>query len=190
MPIVGSFAGASARAYGLGAGVLIGDFESIQTITAGSAVASFEFTSIPATYSHLQIRGITRSSSTDNALDIQFNSDTTSIYTRHNLEGDGSSAISTNATSVAFSRLSVGALSTSGSNIFGSFVCDILDYRDTNKFKTIRTIGGFDNNGSGVVSLRSGVYRSTNAITSIKIFNNPGNNFAQYSSCALYGVKA
>jgi hypothetical protein len=83
----------------------------------------------------------------------------------------------------------VGALSTSGSNIFGSFVCDILDYRDTNKFKTIRTIGGFDNNGSGVVSLRSGVYRSTNAITSIKLFNNPGNNFAQYSSCALYGVK-
>ena len=36
-----------------------GDFESIATVTVGGGgAASIEFTSIPGTYQHLQIRGI------------------------------------------------------------------------------------------------------------------------------------
>jgi hypothetical protein len=37
----------------------VGDFESIATVSVGSGgAADVEFTSIPATYTHLQIRGI------------------------------------------------------------------------------------------------------------------------------------
>jgi hypothetical protein len=192
MPIVGSFAGASARAYGLGAGLILpGDFESIQTITAGSAVASIEFTSIPQSYSHLQIRGIGRSTIVGAAdeIQIQFNSDTATNYSTHQFYGDGGTSASSAA---ATSSIMYGIYTTGASglaNNFGAGVFDILDYANTNKFKTIRIISGYDNNGSGYALMRSGNWRSTSAITSIKLFT-ASSNFAQYSSFALYGIKA
>ena len=68
-------------------------------------------------------------------------------------------------------------------------IVDVLDYANTNKFKTIRNLEGFDVNGSGgLVALTSGLYRSTSAITSIKLTPNAG-NYAQYSHFALYGIK-
>jgi hypothetical protein len=65
---------------------------------------------------------------------------------------------------------------------------DILDYANTNKFKTTRTLTGSDLNGSGVVSLDSGSWRSTSAITSIT-FTARANLINTYSSFALYGIK-
>jgi hypothetical protein len=182
MPIVGSFAGASARAYGLGAGVQVGDFESIATITAGSAVANIEFTSIPATYSHLQIRfaGLTANDQL-----IQFNSDTGSNYKSHYIFGDGASAASSviaPATYVYFGY-SPSATYPYVANI------DLLDYANTNKYKTMKVLAGGDANGSGYAFLTSGVWLSTNAITSIKLYPSSG-NFSQNTKAALYGMKA
>jgi hypothetical protein len=65
---------------------------------------------------------------------------------------------------------------------------DILDYANTNKFKTTRTLEGYDANGSGNVSLTSGLWQSTSAINSITI--TAVGTFNQYSQFALYGVKA
>jgi hypothetical protein len=194
MPIVGSFAGASARAYGLGAGVQVGDFESIQTITAGSAVANIEFTSIPATYSHLQIRFIARTSQagdvTGGFLTWTYNNDTAANYTYHVVKGDGANATSANIINAAntFAERITTAFQTAST--FGAGYIDILDYANTNKFKTHKIIAGWDSNGSGQVALNSGLWRSTSAITSIKILPSGASNFVQYSSFALYGVKA
>jgi hypothetical protein len=63
----------------------------------------------------------------------------------------------------------------------------ILDYANTNKYKTLRGLSGADNNGSGEIRFWSGLWQSTNAITSIKFFGNNG-NWQQYSHFALYGV--
>lgn len=192
MPIVGSFGGASARAYGAGAGgVLTGDFESIQTITAGSAVANIEFTSIPQTYTHLQIRAIGRSTFADNDLLVQYqlNGDTGTNYSEHAVYGTGASRTSyqnTN-TSVPGAFRVTGASSTA--NSFGVGVMDILDYRNTNKFKTSRCLIGHDQNGAGLIFLWSSNWRNTNAITSIKFFPSSG-SFATNSTFALYGVTA
>jgi hypothetical protein len=68
-------------------------------------------------------------------------------------------------------------------------VLDILDYANTNKFKTVRSLTGVDANGSGFVALMSGLYRSTTAITSIKLFSTYGSNWTSTSTFALYGVK-
>jgi hypothetical protein len=194
MPIVGSFAGASARAYGLGAGVqpLILAFDSIQTVTVGGGGASsIDFTSIPATYTHLQIRGISRATAAigDQMLQFQLNGDTSSNYSYHALSGAGAStsAGATSSASFLIAQQSPGNNKTAG--IYGAYVIDILDYANTNKFKTTRCIGGFDANGSGELGLTSGNWRNTNAITSIKLYLGIY-NFAQYSSFALYGVKA
>jgi hypothetical protein len=192
MPIVGSFAGASARAYGLGAGVLVGDFESIQTVTVGSGgAANIEFTSIPSTYTHLQIRGLLQA--TYNATDydniiIRFNSDSGSNYSFHYVSGNGSTASSGSGATQTRGLLFATTLVSSTNSIFGVVVIDILDYANTNKYKTMRSIGGADLNGSGVASLSSSNWRSTNAITSVTLSNANG-NWKQYSSLALYGIK-
>jgi hypothetical protein len=196
MPIVGSFAGASARAYGLGAGVLVGDFESIQTITVGTPVASITFTSIPATYTHLQIRFSCQTSNTTNSglgndrLNGYFNADETATnYYSHYLIGNGS------ASSAAEQVAKWAGNGTRNSMLgWGTGVIDILDYANTNKFKTTRAIEGFNNNDTNAsynsARLTSGLWRNTAAITSIKIAPEAAVNFKQYSSFALYGVKA
>ena len=193
MPIVGSFAGASARAYGLGAGLALpGDFESIASSTVGSGgAATIDFTSIPQTFSHLQIRGLGRNTvaNSDDNIHIRFNSDTTANYSLHYLYGNGASAASGgNSNDNLIIPFRVPG-STSSANIFGVGVVDILDYTNTNKYKTVRSLTGHDQNGSGSAWLFSGNWRSTAAITSISIFYGV-NNIAQYSSFALYGVKA
>jgi hypothetical protein len=66
---------------------------------------------------------------------------------------------------------------------------DILDYTSTNKNKVGRHIGGVDYNGSGGVYLGSSLYSTTSAISSISLTSNNGQNFLQYSSFALYGIK-
>jgi len=170
-------------------------FESIATTTVGSGgAASVTFSSIPATYAHLQIRGISRnnkSGETETTLFARFNSDSNSNYAYHRLIGDGSSAsalaaISDNA--VYFYAAAAGA--SSGANIFGVSIWDILDYKSTTKNKTIRFLNGLDNNGSGRVTIMSGLWmNNTTAISSITIGSDGNHNFEQYSHFALYGIK-
>lgn len=200
MPIVGSFAGASARAYGAGAGgLIVGDFSSIQTITVGAGGANtIDFTSIPQTYTHLQIRYIAKNNVTTSNdgsdMTLSYNSDTTyTNYRSHQLYGTGAAA-----SSIALQQASIyadsGIIPFSGSgqtNVFGAGIIDIFDYRNTNKYKTNRSVAGIDWNGAGYVMHQSSVWLNTSAITSITIYNfATTRNFVQYSTFALYGVQA
>jgi len=185
-----------AKVYGWGKLVEdFGDFESIATVSVtGATAASIEFTSIPAIFTHLQIRLMARSNRSAvvaDSLHLQFNSDTASTYDDHYLIGDGSSASAAAETSVANISLYRIAGAGAGANTFGVSVIDILDYTNTNKYTTVRGLTGIDNNGAGVVSLGSGLWRNTAAITSIKLFPNSGSSsFVQYSTAALYGIRS
>jgi len=168
-------------------------YESIASTTVGLlGTASVTFSSIPATYTHLQVRAISRSDRVSSAGDgmlVQFNSDTGANYSYHYLQGDGTSVTAGADTSVTSMIIPRSGSATQTAGIFGATVLDILDYKNTNKYKTIRTLGGNDANGSGIVSFFSGSWRNTNAITSITIDQQNGTNFVQYSSFALYGIK-
>jgi hypothetical protein len=169
-----------------------GAYFPLGEFTLASAQANIEFTNIPQTYKHLQIRGIARDTAANTGLAglfIQFNLDTGSNYARHNLVGNGSSASATAATSTTFLILGQSPRNNETAGRFGGFVCDILDYQNTNKYKTTRSLLGSDLNGSGEVRLTSGLWQSSSAITSIKIYSENG-NLAQYSSFALFGVLA
>jgi len=171
------------------AGFIDESFEPIATTTVGSGgSSSITFSSIPATYKHLQLRFLARNSGDNISARATFNSDSSSVYTLHELFGDGASALAAAQTGIAYYPTGlVGPNSSSG--VFGVSVTDILDYADTNKFKTARTLTGYDiNGGAGYVELTSGVWRSTSAISSITIVPNAG-NFVQYSHFALYGIK-
>lgn len=165
-------------------------YESISTITVGASPSNITFSSIPSTYKHLQIRAIMRSSvagATD-FLQIIANGDTASNYSYHSLRGNGSAASAGGAGSTVFygSIDFPGATATSG--VFGAMTIDLLDYADTNKYKTFRILAGADVNGSGMISFLSGSWRNTAAVNSITI-NAASASFSQYSSFALYGIK-
>ena len=172
-----------------------GAFESIATTTLSTATASVTFSSIPATYKHLQIRMINRVvgnsiGNTNSNVLMRFNGDASSNYTRHLLYDQGGlgSAGTANNTSI-FTSAAPNSTNTSG--IFGAAVVDILDYANTNKFKTTRTLGGYDNNGvaGNRLNLESGVWRDTGAITTILIYPDNSETWSQYSHFALYGIK-
>ena len=166
-------------------------YESIQTVTVGSGgAADITFTSIPSTFKHLQVRWLSRNNraAADDTIAIQFNGDTTSNYALHFIYGDGSAAAAVALINRSEILIGYQAGNSAGANIFGAGVTDILDYENTNKFKTLRSLGGDDSNGAGTVHFGSGLYRSSSAITSIKFFSS-GANFAEYSSFALYGIK-
>ena len=168
-------------------------YYSIATQTVGSGGASnVTFSSIPSTYTHLQIRAIVRDAgSSQNGFWLRFNGDSTSgNYYWHELYGTGSSAL---AYAEAPSTVNFGGVmpySANASQIMGAAIIDILDYSNTNKAKTIRSLAGYDANGSGNIALLSGAWNNSNAaITSILLQDSAGINFSQYSSFALYGVK-
>ena len=177
--------------FGTGGGAA-NSYESIQTVTVGGGgAASASFTSIPATYKHLQIRFIARDDKAgqdNNFFKIAFNSDSGSNYVRHNLLGNGSTASADVGTStsamVGYSITSA----TAAASMFGAGIVDILDYANTSKYKTVRSLAGFDLNGSGKVALNSGLWMNTAAITQID-FTGYTANLAQYSHIALYGIE-
>jgi hypothetical protein len=160
-----------------------GAYDSIATVTLGSSASSINFTSIPSTYTHLQVR-VSHLSSAGANFYIRLNSDTGSNYAWHELVGDGTTVGSYNASSVA---LGYYAYSASGANPTVA-VIDFLDYKNTNKNKTVRALAGNDNNGSGRVTFTSSLWQSTSAVNAITIYPSTG-TFSQYSSFALYGIK-
>lgn len=174
--------------------IATGAYESIATVAVGSGgTSSINFNSIPTTYQHLQIRTFVRdgaSNAGSTSFWIRFNSDGsgTGIYTYHILSGNGSSASVSNVTSWNQSPAGWSPFNSVTANVFGTSVIDILDYNSTNKTKVVKTLTGFDANGSGIVALQSGMRISTDAITSIQIYPGLG-PFTQYSHFALYGIK-
>lgn len=173
-------------------GLAVGDYESISTVSVGAGGASsITFSSIPSTYQHLQIRFQMRSTTvnTQSVAYMQFNSDTGANYSYHELTGQGTTAGAGAGTSVTGPRIAIYPAASSSASMFGVGVLDILDYKDTNKYKTYRSLNGNDQNGSGYVILFSGNWRNTAAVSTITIGDNSGGNFVQYTHAALYGIK-
>ena len=181
----------SVKGFGWGALAASGSYESIQTVTVGAGgSSSITFSSIPATYTHLQIRSIGRitAANSDDNIYMQFNGDTTSNYAGHYLFSDGSTTIPAAAGSQTQGVAARITGASSGANMFGVGICDILDYANTNKYKTARVLTGHDKNGSGLIFLMSTLWQSTSAINSIRLYAFT-DAFAQYSKLALYGIK-
>lgn len=171
-------------------------FESIATVTVGSGGTSYvEFTNIPQTYKHLQIRATVRGAYSDTAGQswIRVNGVSTDSYAWHGIYGTGSGVGVENSDYTAKDGVYSAFRHSSNSattGIFGVGICDILDYTNSNKLKTIRTLSGYDANGSGQARLYSGfLTSSTNAITNLKIQDQTGGGYTQHTHFALYGIK-
>ena len=172
-----------------------GSYESIASATGTGSSGVITFSSIPSTYTHLQIRGIakdTYAGTFELPTRVRFNSDTGNNYTMHNLNGNGTTvtaqgeATGTNA----FFKFRGSNLSTDATfaNMNAVSILDIHDYASTSKYKTVRGFSGSDRNGSGSIFLISGLWLSTSAISTITLTAD-GTNWTTSTTFALYGIK-
>ena len=159
------------------------------TLVGAGGVNTVIFNDIPQTYKHLQIRMSICAASSGNMLMFSLNGDSSSNVAIHSLGGNGASAYANAATGVQYLRAQRQNTITATASTFTAGIIDILDYTNTNKYKTIRVLSGTDQNGSGAVDLESNLWQSIDAINSISLF--PANSvlFAQYSRISLYGIK-
>jgi hypothetical protein len=190
----------TAGLYAGGVPPVTNSYESIATVTVGGGGAStITFSSIPSTFKHLQVRFFFQDNrGTYGSDDIGFrvgngSIDTGNNYAWHDLYGNGSSAAAQNVTSTSRMELN-NASGTGVASNFGAGVMDILDYANTSKYKTIRSLHGNDVNGTvsgfgGRIALDSGLWQNTAAISTIQFAPLYGSSFNQYSHAALYGIK-
>ena len=153
-------------------------YTPIATTTLGSAAASYTFSSIPSTYTDLVLIGV-GTLATAGVLNIKFNGDTSSLYSRTELYGDGSSAASYRESTQSTQNFA--NWDTTGSN----FTMSLQNYSNTSVYKTCLTRY---NRPASLVAANVILYRSTTAISSLTITG--GSNIATGSTFTLYGILA
>lgn len=162
----------------------------IASTTVGSGgAATVTFSSIPQTFTHLQIRIIARlSSGASVSIFYAFNGDTsTSNYATHRMVGDGSTMTSQGWASGTFTPFTSGIPAAGDTaNTWGGAVVNFLNYTSTTQNKTMNSLAGYDGNGSGQVYMNSGVWLSNSAITSIVCTGQT--SFLENSRIDLYGI--
>ena len=164
-------------------------YKPIATTTLGSTQTSVTFSSISGSYTDIVlISNITPSNTDAPGLLCELNSDNGSNYSGTYLYGDGSSAGSnriSNQTSLTLARqFGLGDATTGRPN----FITQFQNYSNSTTYKSMLSR---NNTPSGTsykgVEASVGLWRSTSAITSIKIFVNAG-GFASGSTFTLYGI--
>lgn len=166
-------------------------YEPIATTTLGSAASSITFSSIPGTYTDLVLVTLLRENGGSNSpgsnMEVSVNNDSGTNYSWTRTFADGTGVSSSRFTSQAYMSIATAAGGATSSNIFGLSILNFFSYAGSTN-KTILSSHGVDANGSGWVFNSVGLWRSTSTITSIKINNASGNNFAANSTATLYGI--
>jgi hypothetical protein len=164
----------------------------IEKIVVGSGgAATATFTNIPQTYTDLQIFASARSERTTggtDGLNLKIN-DSTSSYSWRSIYGDGSAAVSENATSRLVSYLpqdggSVGWTA----NTFANISIYIPNYTSSNN-KSYSVDAVTENNGTLTYDqLYAALWSNTSAITKLEFSGSNGLDLTQYSTFYLYGI--
>lgn len=167
--------------------VYTNDYESISTVTLTSSQSSIDFTSIPSTYKALQIRGISAGDFNTNVR-MRFNTSAGS-YTYNGMQGGpGYGTGVYNASSTSQNAITAYDQQLGNSTYFNGTIIDIVDYVNTNKYKTARTMSGVNNTTNGFTYFFGGTWFSTAAINQITLFPLSG-IFYSGTTFALYGMK-
>ena len=162
---------------------------------ATTSPGSLQFTSIPQTYSHLQIRVQYRSSDTNGYADtwaMLINGNSSTIYNYHSMQTNNSNPSAFgNAQNSNFKYSNYYAATGSpGSGVFSSVIYTILDYASSSKLKTVRVQTSMYSQVSGAYYFHNEddfIWNSTSPVTSIAWTSQNGDPTAG-STFALYGI--
>lgn len=158
-------------------------YEPIATTTLGSAAASITFSSIASSWTDLRVV-LTCTVAVAGQPFIRFNNDSTTLYSRTYVLGNGAAASSgRNSTGPLVYLLASGNASTT---IPSLYTIDLFSYAGSTN-KTFLITSSNDQNGSGTTHSMVGLYRSTSAITRIDLLGDT--NYAAGTTATLYGIK-
>lgn len=165
-------------------------YQAIGSVTVGAGgAASIDFTSIPNTFTDLLLKLSSRSTTNSTAVGAILNSDTGSNYTTRAIEGSGNTAYTFSGTYSSLQMGSSNGGTDTTSNTFASSELYIPNYAGSSN-KSASSDAVTENNGTtAYVTVRASIWSNTAAITSISLRNTNGNNFVQYSTATLYGIK-
>jgi hypothetical protein len=171
-------------------------YEPLATVTLDSAQRVINFTNIPQNYTDLVLVVSLRANTGQYPILLMLlNNDSSALYSRTYLAGDGTSA--TSARQTGFSQVYPGPGSvvgiSDGANTFSTGVINLMDYSNSTTFKTILSRDAVPPNSTGGIGATHAyvnLWRNTQPITSIAINTNNGNNYEAGSTFSLYGVGA
>jgi hypothetical protein len=151
------------------------------TVPSATTVQSVTF-AIPTGYRHFRIEGVMMANGATNPI-WSVNNDFASTRKGHHVWGTGSAAAANDQSGTCyFSYIP-------STSYPAAFAMDWLDYNSTTKYKTMRALSGSDTNGgTAEIAIWSGLYMSTNPITSITL-DGLSAQFSQYSTFTLIGYK-
>ena len=163
-------------------------FEALATVTVGSGgAANIEFTSIPATYTDLVLKLSLRSNraATFDNTQIEINSSTANMTSRL-LTGNGSTASSGNTTTFYVGDIPAASAT---SNTFANQEVYLPNYAGSSNKSASSDSVAENNATAGFNQLAANLWSQTAAITSLKMYSGNTENFVQYSTATLYGIK-
>lgn len=162
-------------------------YEKIQTTTLGSATSTISFTGVSSAYTDIILAFALKSNSSNNpTLRLTFNGSSTG-YSGRQMYGNGVAPGSNNNTNAAFISIARSAGSPTPSGETALLLLHVMDYTNTNKYKTI--FAQYNSNSTGG-ELDVGLWQNTAAINQIDIVSPTSNDFAVGSVVTLYGIKA
>ena len=163
-------------------------YSLIASTTLSSSAAQIDFNSIPGTFTDLRmiISGV---GNANENIFYRFNGSASTVYSRTDLVGTGSSALSGRASGNQFGRLTnYGYPDTNVGHQMT--IWDIMDYSNTTTFTT--SLARSNRATSGVEALVN-LFSNTSAITSISIANNQytgASSWLSGTTAKLYGIQA
>ena len=143
-------------------------YVALATYTVPSAQASYTFTSISGSYTDLVLVINGGTSVSVSEVLLQFNSDTASNYSYTSLSGSGTAAASGRGSAQTFIRSSW-YVSPPTTNDFTNII-NLQNYSNTTTNKTVICRSGTPSGTYPGTEAVVGLWRSTAAITSVKVF--------------------
>lgn len=165
-------------------------YEAIATNTLSSPAASFNFTSIPSTYTDLILVIRYAGANNDQNSLLRFNGDSGSNYSRTFILGGSAGSGSGRGSNQTFIQMVTNYGAGTSLNSGNQHIIQIMNYANTTTYKTMldRTNAQNDS-GSGEVMGLVGLWRSTSAVNQITYSQGSG-NLITGSTATLYGIKA
>jgi hypothetical protein len=157
-------------------------YTPLATNTLGSATSSVTFSSISGSYTDLIVivNAICASGGAD-LINLQYNGDTSSgLYSSTRVVGNGSTTNTDRQTGANF--IYAGVINTTVRN---SDIYQIQNYSNTTKHKTCIARSNLADNQA---RMTVGLWRNTNAITSLTLSHASSINFNVGSTFTLYGI--
>jgi hypothetical protein len=168
-------------------------YNFIASQTASGSSSSVTFNNIPQNYTDFRVVVNARSSRSSNwsSLSVRFNGDASSAYSDTFIQANSSSGITSGKESnVSTSFVGNIPAASATSAAYGVIILDIFNYSSPNMYKTYNSKTGAILDGSTQdFETNTGLWRSTNSITSITLYDVYG-NFTSATTFSLYGIKA